>query len=102
MDTENQTPPSAEVKPPVAAAATIISPWAVHFPTGLKDEVLAEIVAFAPKNACPKHLDIAKTTVKAMIAALPEAARGCEVRLECLGTEGKQILAQVTPRLVTK
>lgn len=106
MSDENQSPPT---KYPPAAAAVVVNPpvltffpWAVHLPPGIRDEIVAEIEAFTPKSACPAHLEIAKTAAKAMIAALPESARGAEVRMECVGGDGKQILIQVTPKLVKK
>jgi hypothetical protein len=93
------TPPAAKK---IAEPAPLFLPWAIHFPAGLRDEIITEIGAFNPANAEPMHLEIAKAAAKAMIATLPESARGAEVRMECLGGEGKQILVQVSPRLIKK
>lgn len=94
--------PKPAAKVVAAGSAPLISPWATHMAVGMRDEILSEIDAFHPKDACPKHLAIAKDAAKAMIAALPEAARGAEVRMECTGHVAKQILVQVTPALVKK
>ena len=85
----------------VNTGTPLISPCAALF-EGLREEVVDEIDAFSPKNACPVHLPIAKTAAKAMVAALPDSYRGAIVRLEVTGHTGKQILVQVTPSLPKK
>lgn len=98
-------PPETEAAPEktvVAAPKPLFAPFANHFPTGLRDEVLAEIDDFQPKNANPASLQAAKDAAKALIAALPEAARGAEVRLEVTGVTGTQLLVQVIPALLKK
>jgi hypothetical protein len=94
--------PAQKPAAPVAPAAPLYSPWAVHFPVGLIDDVKAEIDGFNPKNAEPGHLQLVKSAVLGMIALLPANARGCEVRMECTGSGGSQILCQVTPGLLKK
>jgi hypothetical protein len=102
-------PENAPTSPAPAARATVINPpaplflpWAHHFHTGLSDEILAEIDAFNPVKADSVHLEIAKDTARKMIDAMPPEARGAEVRMECVGHDGKQILVQVTPKLIKK
>lgn len=99
MSSENQTIPTAK---PAASAAPVISSWAMHLPPNLMDEISDSIDSHNPKNACPVHLKIAKDAAKAMLAALPPESRGAEVRMECTGAVGKQILIQVSPALVKK
>jgi hypothetical protein len=63
----------------------------------LRETALKALTDYQPKNADPVCVAIVKDAAQKMIAALPPEVNGVEMKVECCGVIGRQVLVQVTP-----
>ena|ERR1039457_5588560 len=96
MSETTTTPPAAPATPPT------YHPWVYpkSHKVQLRDEAVADLSAFDPRNAHPDILAIGKKAAIDLINLGPENARGCIVVLEA-GSRGpaRQLTVIVTDEL---